>query len=196
MPLCLSPGWNQIQFNLADFVRRAYGTNYVETVRIQMHANVLLRRIFFTDRLYAEDEKPAEYRLFKSIQKRSEKVPFVKPTKISKQEPVARPASPIKQTEISETAESHKEVSSYHELDTKEDFINLKGVEFEPEDKPLIKEDIQKVEIEEALKATLSQSSLKEHENLSENEIDKEINTDFEKATTGDYNFVEENAEE
>ena len=25
----LDDGWNQIQFNLADFTRRAYGTNYV-----------------------------------------------------------------------------------------------------------------------------------------------------------------------
>lgn len=50
MPLGLTPGWNQIQFNLADFTRRAYGTNYVETVRIQVHANVRIRRIYFADR--------------------------------------------------------------------------------------------------------------------------------------------------
>lgn len=67
MPLSLESGWNQIQFNLADFVQRAYGTSYVETIRIQVHANVRLRRIFFTDRLYHEDEKPIEYRLFKPI---------------------------------------------------------------------------------------------------------------------------------
>jgi hypothetical protein len=46
----LSPGWNQIQFNLADFTRRAYGTNYVEAVRLQIHANVCIRRIYFADR--------------------------------------------------------------------------------------------------------------------------------------------------
>merc|ERR1740130_399614 len=28
-------GWNQIQFNLSDFTRRAYGTNYIETLRVQ-----------------------------------------------------------------------------------------------------------------------------------------------------------------
>lgn len=64
MPLGLSAGWNQIQFNLADFTRRAYGTNYVETVRIQVHANVRIRRIFFSDRLYADSEKPDDFRLF------------------------------------------------------------------------------------------------------------------------------------
>lgn len=46
----LSNGWNQIQFNLADFTRRAYGTAYVETVRVQIHANIRIRRIFFSDR--------------------------------------------------------------------------------------------------------------------------------------------------
>ena len=35
MPMRLDDGWNQIQFNLADFTRRAYGTNYVETLRVQ-----------------------------------------------------------------------------------------------------------------------------------------------------------------
>ncbi len=33
----------QIQFNLSDFTRRAYGTNYVETLRVQIHANCRIR---------------------------------------------------------------------------------------------------------------------------------------------------------
>ena len=36
MPMRLDDGWNQIQFNLADFTRRAYGTNYIETLRIEV----------------------------------------------------------------------------------------------------------------------------------------------------------------
>lgn len=63
MPLALTPGWNQIQFNLADFTRRAYGTNYIETVRVQIHANVRVKRIYFCDRLYPDDELPAHLRL-------------------------------------------------------------------------------------------------------------------------------------
>lgn len=61
----LDEGWNQgetiikyfqllqnlVQFNLADFVRRAYGTLYVETLRIQIHANCRLRRVYFADRM-------------------------------------------------------------------------------------------------------------------------------------------------
>merc|ERR1712146_839072 len=36
MPMRLDEGWNQIQFNLSDFTRRAYGTNYIETIRVQI----------------------------------------------------------------------------------------------------------------------------------------------------------------
>merc|ERR1712182_203619 len=60
---------NQIQFNLSDFTRRAYGTNYIETLRVQIHANCRIRRIYFSDRLYSEDELPAEFKLFMPVQK-------------------------------------------------------------------------------------------------------------------------------
>merc|ERR1711933_527411 len=48
MPMRLDEGWNQIQFNLSDFTRRAYGTNYIETLRVQLHANCRIRRIYFS----------------------------------------------------------------------------------------------------------------------------------------------------
>lgn len=63
MPLRLDAGWNKVEFDLADFTRRAFATDYVETVRIRINANCRLRRIYFSDRLYAEDDKPEEYRL-------------------------------------------------------------------------------------------------------------------------------------
>nr|XP_028954981.1 cilia- and flagella-associated protein 20-like [Malus domestica] len=69
MPLRMDDGWNQIQFNLADFTRRAYGTNYVETLRVQVHANCRLRRIYFSDRLYSEEELPPEFKLYLPMQK-------------------------------------------------------------------------------------------------------------------------------
>lgn len=68
MPMRLDEGWNQIQFNLADFTRRAYGTGYVETLRVQLHANCRVRRVYFSDRLYSEDELPAEFKLFLPVQ--------------------------------------------------------------------------------------------------------------------------------
>ncbi|XP_028961021.2 uncharacterized protein LOC126629652 [Malus sylvestris] len=69
MPLSMDDGWNQIQFNLADFTRRAYGTNYVETLRVQVHANCRLRRIYFSDGLYSEEELPPEFKLYLPMQK-------------------------------------------------------------------------------------------------------------------------------
>lgn len=64
MPMRLDDGWNQIQFNLADFTKRAYGTNYIETVRVQLHANCRVRRIYFADRQYTEQELPSEFKLY------------------------------------------------------------------------------------------------------------------------------------
>lgn len=40
------------------------GTNYVETLRVQLHANCRIRRIYFSDRLYTEEELPAEFKLY------------------------------------------------------------------------------------------------------------------------------------
>ena len=71
IPMRLDEGWNQIQFNLSDFTRRAYGTNYIETLRVQIHANCRIRRIYFSDRLYTERELPAEYKLFLPVMKSS-----------------------------------------------------------------------------------------------------------------------------
>ena len=68
MPMRLDEGWNQIQFNLSDFTRRAYGTNYIETLRVQIHANCRIRRIYFSDRLYSEEELPPEFKLFLPVQ--------------------------------------------------------------------------------------------------------------------------------
>ncbi|KAL2478145.1 protein of unknown function-containing protein [Forsythia ovata] len=70
MPLKLDEGWNQIQLNLTDLTRRAYGTNYVETLRVQVHPNCRLRRIYFSDRLYSEEELPPEFKLYLPMQQK------------------------------------------------------------------------------------------------------------------------------
>jgi|JI10StandDraft_1071094.scaffolds.fasta_scaffold672259_1 hypothetical protein len=38
-----------------------------EFVRVQIHANCRIRRIYFSDRLYTEDELPPEFKLFLPI---------------------------------------------------------------------------------------------------------------------------------
>lgn len=64
MPLRLDSGWNRIQLHLPDLVKKAYGTGYVETVRVQIHANCRLRRVYFSDKLYRESDLPAEFKLY------------------------------------------------------------------------------------------------------------------------------------
>ncbi|XP_065516987.1 cilia- and flagella-associated protein 20-like [Lathamus discolor] len=71
MPMRLDDGWNQIQFNLLDFTRRAYGTNYIETLRVQIHANCRIRRVYFSDQLYSEDELPAKFKLYLPVQNKA-----------------------------------------------------------------------------------------------------------------------------
>ena len=63
MPMKLDEGWNQIQFNLKDFCWRAYGTRYIETCRVQIHANCRIRRVFFSDMIYDESQMPEEFSL-------------------------------------------------------------------------------------------------------------------------------------
>ncbi|XP_045452727.1 cilia- and flagella-associated protein 20-like [Melitaea cinxia] len=64
MPIGLSDGWNQIQFNLAEFTRRAYKKQFVEVQKLKINANIRLRRIYFTERLIPEDKLPPEYKLY------------------------------------------------------------------------------------------------------------------------------------
>ncbi|XP_034185956.2 cilia- and flagella-associated protein 20 [Osmia lignaria lignaria] len=96
MPIGLSGGWNQVQFNLSDFTRRAYGTNYIETTRVQIHANCRIRRIYFADRLYSEDELPEDFRLFLPIHRkkcvREKKMEKPKDKDLEKVEVVEPPA--------------------------------------------------------------------------------------------------------
>ncbi|XP_013583519.1 PREDICTED: cilia- and flagella-associated protein 20-like [Brassica oleracea var. oleracea] len=68
MPLKMDEGWNQIELNLPDLTRRAYGTNYAETLRVQVHANCSPRRICFADRLYSDEELPSEFKLYLPVQ--------------------------------------------------------------------------------------------------------------------------------
>ncbi|KAH9633101.1 hypothetical protein HF086_006766 [Spodoptera exigua] len=72
MPIGLSEGWNQIQFNLAEFTKRAYKKQFVEAQKLKINANIRLRRIYFAERLIPEDQLPAEYKLFFPLKPRSE----------------------------------------------------------------------------------------------------------------------------
>ncbi|KXJ76558.1 cilia- and flagella-associated protein 20 [Aedes albopictus] len=137
MPLALTPGWNQIQFNLADFTRRAYGTNYIETVRIQIHANVRIKRVYFCDRLYPDDELPPQLRLH----------PPLRPTRItgytksSGKKPAeaietARPSTPVTATEAPAASESAPRRSTMRPAVETTVEIPAETVVFESDDGP------------------------------------------------------------
>jgi len=64
LPMRLSEGWNQVQLNLAELTRKVYGSGYVETLRVQIHANCRLRRVYFADKVCSEEELPVEFKLY------------------------------------------------------------------------------------------------------------------------------------
>lgn len=55
-----------------DLCQLSHVTNWGSTLVNQIHANCRLRRVYFADRLYAEDELPPELKLFLPIQVRRE----------------------------------------------------------------------------------------------------------------------------
>ncbi|KAK6643056.1 hypothetical protein RUM43_004559 [Polyplax serrata] len=56
LPLALAEGWNQVLLPLHEFTKRTYGTNYLETLRVQVYPNCRLQRIFFTSKTRMESQ--------------------------------------------------------------------------------------------------------------------------------------------
>lgn len=57
--------WNRLCVPLAEYTRRAYGTGYVETARVQIHANCRLKRVYFAEKeMDEDDELPEEFRMY------------------------------------------------------------------------------------------------------------------------------------
>ncbi|XP_060855738.1 uncharacterized protein LOC132933485 [Metopolophium dirhodum] len=67
MPVSMDMGWNQLHMNLAEFTITSFNTTYVETVCIKVHANCRLRRVYFSDQLYNEDQLPMSYRMHRTM---------------------------------------------------------------------------------------------------------------------------------
>ncbi|XP_045527456.1 cilia- and flagella-associated protein 20-like [Pieris brassicae] len=129
MPIGLSDGWNQIQFNLAEFTRRAYKKQFVEVQRLKINANIRLRRIYFTERLIPEDELPAEYKLFFPIASKKKRGLQSKESKPSSQQAlkpmqsVAHLEQKPEETKSSKTSiHSIKKVSSEGKADVQKTF--------------------------------------------------------------------------
>ena len=67
LPMKLEDGWNQIHINFEEFVKKAFGTNYVETKRVKINANCRIRRIYFTQFPVNYKKIPPDYKVFAAI---------------------------------------------------------------------------------------------------------------------------------
>ncbi|KAL3315338.1 hypothetical protein Ciccas_006025 [Cichlidogyrus casuarinus] len=63
IPLILKPGWNTVVLDLDKVCRVCYKDPYMTTERITINANCRIRRCFFSDRIYEDDELPKDYKL-------------------------------------------------------------------------------------------------------------------------------------
>ncbi|KAG8195301.1 hypothetical protein JTE90_028448 [Oedothorax gibbosus] len=68
MPLALDEGWNKVQIDLASSQQERVRIS-VRVHPAKVFANCRMRRIFFSDRWYKEDELPNSYRLKKPTRK-------------------------------------------------------------------------------------------------------------------------------
>jgi len=67
MPIRLAPGWNYLAYNLADWVRAAYGTSFVEVQRVTLYANCRIRRIHLGASVMDEEDLPHGYRIYDGL---------------------------------------------------------------------------------------------------------------------------------
>ncbi|KAK2576609.1 hypothetical protein KPH14_005277 [Odynerus spinipes] len=199
MPIGLSGGWNQIQFNLADFTRRAYGTNYVESTRMQIHANCRIRRIYFASRLYSDEELPAEYKLFLPIHRRKcvREKPEIR--KVSKHEepPPAEPTALYKTPSIlDQKVEEEEEESGEAEVQPEapapsedvhvpeieepteeigeEDYQDAEEHEYEIDERHIYEDDEAVIEAEAAITMGEDQEDDEENDDVDEAPLEEE----------------------
>ncbi|KAJ1980159.1 hypothetical protein H4R33_005549 [Dimargaris cristalligena] len=67
IPLKWDPDWNQVQLDLNRLVFDTSGTRYKETLRVTIHANCRLRRVYFAEQPSNEEGLPPEFRLYAPI---------------------------------------------------------------------------------------------------------------------------------
>lgn len=94
MPICLNEGWNQLNLDLAQLTSTVFKTTYKETVRVQVHANCRLRRVYFADQLYKDDQLPNEYRMYstKSVREKPKSMLKKKAATVDKKPAAGNPS--------------------------------------------------------------------------------------------------------
>lgn len=61
IPIRPKDGWNTLVIDLNKLMRRCYSVDYFETTRLTLYANCRVRRMYFSDRVYQEEELPIDY---------------------------------------------------------------------------------------------------------------------------------------
>eukprot|EP01122_Echinamoeba_exundans_P017248 TRINITY_DN9035_c0_g1_i1.p1 TRINITY_DN9035_c0_g1~~TRINITY_DN9035_c0_g1_i1.p1 ORF type:complete len:192 (+),score=26.53 TRINITY_DN9035_c0_g1_i1:8-583(+) len=66
LPLDVTPNeWSSVSLDFGDLTRRVYGTGFQEVLKVIVHANCELRRIYFSEKAFASDEDvPPELKLY------------------------------------------------------------------------------------------------------------------------------------
>ncbi|XP_003706708.1 cilia- and flagella-associated protein 20 [Megachile rotundata] len=183
MPIGLSGSWNQVLFNLSDFTRRAYGSSYMETTRIQIHANCRIRRIYFADRLYSEDELPDDFKLFLPVHRRK----CVRESKVEKPKDKDIEKVEVEKPPPFETGEGPEDDIEEGE---KEESVESEGVAAEPEPKT---DELKEEDEEEDAEALDAGDFEGEDEERADDEIEVHATTGL---TSPEYASEEEDEEE
>lgn len=63
LPVDLGSGWQYINLDLEDMMRRCFGTTYVSVQEIIVFGSTRIGKIYFQDREYSDAELPAYLRL-------------------------------------------------------------------------------------------------------------------------------------
>lgn len=76
IPLCMDKNkpWEMIRLDLPTLVLKAFGTIYRETVKLSIHANCRIRRVYFSKRLYDQHLLPPEYTYMPKTRTRTERL--------------------------------------------------------------------------------------------------------------------------
>lgn len=67
MPLVLSRGWNIVVLDLADIVKRAFGTHYMMCTFVAVHASVRIARCYFSSARFEDAELPSFLRTIRHV---------------------------------------------------------------------------------------------------------------------------------
>lgn len=165
MPLCLAEGWNQIQFNLADFTYRAYAKRFCEVLTVKVNANICIRRIYFAERLMPDHELPKEYKLFLPLSGKPRKRPS-RDTIANELQEIMKKASEVI-GEFQETKEKPNEITN----ETQETTKNAGEITNEPQETMKKASDTKLEELKEASRSKGSMTSNVSKASITQTEV-------------------------